>query len=361
MTSGTEAPPLERARTVEFVTRVRERFMAACERAGARGFHYHLAGQGLTLTLAGDALVPLLTPALAHLAVAAREDGLTICAWDGQSTGIAAPPPAWTSEDYYGSGAIRGLAEGGVRAAFDTWLGLLSVYDRERSVAYVWLRDARQAPITIGGTPLRVVFQWWADASDRALVHAAAVGVGGGAAIIAGASGSGKSTTALIALDRGFPYLGDDFVLVEPEPTPRVHALYGSAKIDERTLAARAPALSAAVHARERAPHEKLLLFIHQYRHHRGHASLVPTLPVAALLLPVITGRAGSRLVPAGPGEALKALVPGVLPFPGTRPAAIARLARLARRVPAFRFELGHDADGITAALHALGTAGTHP
>jgi hypothetical protein len=333
----------------DFVRQVHDRFLAACRRAGRREFHYRIAGEAMSLAVAGDALASALTPALAHLTAPPGEDSLTICAWDGSSTGVAPPVPAWTGDDYYGNGAVRGFDAGCVRAAFDPWLGLLSLYDADRRRAFVWLRDSRRVPITIAGTPLRVVFQWWADQSHRVLLHAAAVGVEGAAILIAGASGSGKSTTALVALTHGFSYLGDDFVLVEPEPDARVHALYNSAKIDEATLAARFPGLQAAVHARERAPHEKHLLFVHAW----SPGALRTDLPVAALLLPVVSDRIDSRVAAAGAGDALKALVPGLLAFPGMRSPAVERLARLVRRVPSFRLDLGRDSAGIASTLRA--------
>jgi hypothetical protein len=329
------------------VERAHDAFLSACRRTARLDHSYNIAGRGISLSVAGHALDAALTPALAHVMADQAHADLTICAWDGASSGVAPPSPAWSPEDYYGNTAIRGFAEGRVRAAFDAWLGMLSLYDVERGLAVFWLRDASQVPITIAGTPLRIVFQWWADTHDRLLVHAAAVGTSQHAVLIAGPSGAGKSTTALVGLMSGLRYAGDDFVLVEPDPEPRVHALYNSAKIDDDTLAARFPDLGRAIHDRGREPYEKQLLFIHAH----WPSQIVMSVPVRAILLPAMSGKAASRLTPAGSGDALRALVPGVLPFPGMRHPAVDRLGRFVRRVPSYRLELGESTPGIANAL----------
>jgi hypothetical protein len=347
MTPAIEIRRPDPAGAVQFVDQVHDAFVRACSRTGRVEKHFQVAGSRFSLALAGTALEPVLTPAFAHLRTPPAGEGLTIHAWDAHSTGISPPPPVWSRVNYYGNSEVRGFAGGRICAAFDVALGMLSVYDIERRMAFVWLRGSRPVPVAILGTPLRIVLQWWADEHDRVLIHAAAVGTAEGAVVIAGASGAGKSTTALLALTRGLLYLGDDFVLVQPEPLPRVHALYCSAKIDADTLAERFPALRATTYSVERGPGEKQVLFVHSSRPHQ-----VPTsLPIRAVLLPVITNRASSRLIATGSGDALRALVPGVLPVPGMRRFAVGRLARLSRKVPAYRFELGRDAGGISDTL----------
>ena len=344
-----ESPAAGGAVDVAFVDRAHEAFRAACRQAGRSEQHFQIAGSGFSLLIAGPQLRAALTPALSHLAASPASDRLTICAWDGAATGVAPPLPPWSGDDYYGHGGIRGFEAGPVRAAFNPTLGLLSLLDVTRNLAIVWLRDARRVPTTIAGTPLHIVFQWWADRLNRVLVHAAAIGVNGKALIVAGPSGAGKSTTALTALEHGAEYLGDDVVLVDPEPEPRVHSIYSSAKIDETTLAERFPHLASTVYPQDRAPGDKHVLLLHP---RTGRWTL--SLPIAAVLLPVVVARAGSRTVPVGSAEIVRALIAGILPFPGKQTAAVARLARLARRVPGYRLELGRESAGVASVLESL-------
>ena len=66
------------------------------------------------------------------------------------------------------------------------------------------------------------------------LVHASAVERGGRAMIMCGDSGSGKSTLAAMLGERGWRFMGDEFVLLEPEsglafPFPRLVSLKNEA------------------------------------------------------------------------------------------------------------------------------------
>ena len=61
--------------------------------------------------------------------------------------------------------------------------------------------------------------------SGRTPVHAAGVMVGGTAVALIGRSGSGKSSLALAAAQRGLPVLSDDTLYVQHEPRFRVWAL----------------------------------------------------------------------------------------------------------------------------------------
>lgn len=310
--------------------------------------HYVVADRPIALSFAGDALVPDLVPAMQHLqATTTAEPALTIGIWDGTSTGEMPPAPTF-SQGYRGNTELLEYSDARIQAAFDSWLGMLSLYDAERKLALFWLRDTSHVPITLVGTPFRIVLQWWASALDGQLIHAAAVGTETGAVVISGPSGAGKSSTALAALESGLLYLGDDFVLVQPGTPPRVSSLYCSAKVDDHTLATRFPGLRDSIHARPRLAAEKEVLFAHA----RWPGQLRRELPLRAILLPTVTGGTESRLVPLGAPDALRSLLPGILPFPGQRQDAVARLARVSRQVPTYRFELGHDSRGVARALH---------
>ena len=65
---------------------------ALANSGGARDFYYRLAGQTTRLRFAGNALVPYLTRALAHLFVPPTEKpDFTICLWESLTTGRPLP------------------------------------------------------------------------------------------------------------------------------------------------------------------------------------------------------------------------------------------------------------------------------
>src|ERR1019366_3211194 len=76
------------------------------------------------------------------------------------------------------------------------------------------------------------LFHWWMESKDCQLVHGAAIGSGGEAVLITGKGGLGKSTTAVSCLTQGLQYVGDDYLVVALDPSPRVHSLYSTAKLN---------------------------------------------------------------------------------------------------------------------------------
>ncbi len=69
------------------------------------------------------------------------------------------------------------------------------------------------------------------------LIHAAAVVIGGGAVLVLGTSGAGKTTSCLLLVQRGASFLADDVAAVEiREGQPFVHPGSALANVDERAL-----------------------------------------------------------------------------------------------------------------------------
>jgi hypothetical protein len=73
---------------------------------------------------------------------------------------------------------------------------------------------------------------------DRHPVHAAAVGHGGHALLLAGPSGTGKSTVAWLCHEAGLDLLGDDHVRVQLAPSLRVWGWPGRVRLAPGTAAA---------------------------------------------------------------------------------------------------------------------------
>jgi hypothetical protein len=97
--------------------------------------------------------------------------------------------------------------------------------------ALSWIDDVAHEPPYVRFRPLAEIFSAWFPTQGMVLLHAAAVGDRHGAVLLVGNGGSGKSTTAVSCSQAGIGFLADDFCLLEPGPTPRVHSLYRSAKL----------------------------------------------------------------------------------------------------------------------------------
>ncbi|KAK0358481.1 hypothetical protein LTR94_035283, partial [Friedmanniomyces endolithicus] len=74
------------------------------------------------------------------------------------------------------------------------------------------------------------------------LLHAAAVERGGRAIVMTGESGAGKSTLATLLGARGWRFMGDEFVLLDPA-TGMIHAFPRLVSLKNRAIAAVAAAL----------------------------------------------------------------------------------------------------------------------
>src|SRR4029450_897203 len=96
---------------VGFFHTVHQAFERAERTAGDRvDRFYKIGGHTVRLRFAGSALVPLIVPALEHLATqASSAPALTICLWDSDSTGMEKPPPPpWSWGEYAPRGELHG-------------------------------------------------------------------------------------------------------------------------------------------------------------------------------------------------------------------------------------------------------------
>jgi hypothetical protein len=329
-----------------FFKMVRDAFRTAEKQAGGSlSRYYTIAGHAVRLKFAGDALAPLLTPALEHLAAPAdsvRAD-LTICVWDSESTNTPMAPRPWGAEDCIARGDIRGYKNECVDLALSADVGAVSLLDARENMGVFWIRAATQVPTYERGAPLRSILHWWMRRHGRLLIHAGAVGFRGKGVLLVGKGGSGKSTSALASMIKGWHYLSDDYCLLATEGMPRVFSLYNSAKLTAAHLM-NFPALQGTVSNPTELADEKALLYLHDHMPDRMTAEL----PVNVILLPRVTGLPETRLFSASPTVALRALAPSSLfQLPGTGRFEFQALADFVKRVPCFHLELGTALDKI--------------
>ena len=105
-------------------------------------------------------------------------------------------PPPWTTGDYLSRGEIARYNDERFRVVFNLDSGVLSFYDADRQIGLWWTQDFAQLPLYERAAPFLLLFHWWHSLRREGsfLLHAAAIGTkNGGALLLAGRSGSGKS------------------------------------------------------------------------------------------------------------------------------------------------------------------------
>ena len=313
--------------------------------AGVRGEvvrAYRIADTPVCLRFAGEALIPEITPAFAHLAVSdPTGTALEVCLWDTASTGVEMPPPPCAVADFTSRGNIWGLDDPRYRSAFHWGECSVSLMDRDAGIACFWVRDHRTLPCWAVSSPLRSILHWWLETHGMQLIHAAAVGTPaetpGGGVLLPGRGGSGKSSTALECLRAGMRYVADDYLAVALDPEPRAHSLYATAKVDEAGLEHFAD-LAAEAAPRREPGWDKTVLFLTGAFGDR----LAMDLPIDRVLLPSVSGEPRSELAPARALDVEQAIAFETLAHLPHAGAATARtLIRLSREVPHAALRLG--------------------
>ncbi len=305
-------------------------FLSSTEKGEYKSY-YRLAGFVICLHFASIDLVNRLGPALEHLRIEASESvDFTICIWNDS-------PISWP----YVSRAMRGEVTGYNTDRFytvaDIHTQVLHLFDKERNLALY--RIQTKLPWWIGGSPFQLLFHWWLQTKGFQLTHAAAVGYPQGAVLMAGKSGSGKSTTSLSCMKAGMQYLGEDYCLVGNKSPLQVHSIYNSAKIEERTLQW-FPELKAHVANTWRSEKEKAFFYHHTFQPQK----ILLSSPLKAILSLQIEPDQESWLEPIASHEVLAPLTASTLwQLTHTGPPVFHHLKKVAESLPCYRLHLGAD------------------
>jgi hypothetical protein len=302
------------------------------------------------LRFAGPALVPALTPALAHLEIEPEEPALTVYLWDSASAGVRMPPPPWSTTAYGVRGSITGYDEGGFHTVFDVNSKTLLMMDVERSLGLYWQPSADLLPSWASSYPLQLILHWWATRQGLQLVHAAAIGLADGGVLITGKGGCGKSTANVACLQSELLSAADDKVIVGRQPGPVAYSLYNTIHLRPDTLPW-FPHLAQALDADAPLEREKVVAFLHDHLPEK----LIPRFPIRAILVPRVSGLGETRIGPLSPAAALAALAPTTLfQVQGEREAAFRSMSWLVKAVPCYELEAGTDLPGIPEAILRL-------
>jgi hypothetical protein len=202
--------------------------------------------------------------------------------------------------------------------------------------------------------PLARLLLNWHNDRNVPIIHTALVARSNNGVLVAGKSGSGKSTSSLACIIGGFDYLSDDYTGLQLRRDGAFvgHSLYNSVFLNTNHLEWFGELAPYAI--RGRLPHEeKSAVLLSQVLPQR----LARAVPIRALVTARVTNGSATRLQRASKGEALLALGPSSLLQVQRRSFGVsgfARLAEVVERIPCFRMELGSDLSSIPQCIHDL-------
>jgi len=354
---------LQRTATTPAVEAICDRLDAWFEAGAATPTttHHSVAGHRIAVTApAGTdaaALVAALPPAAAD---ASGKPALHVKLWRGESA-AAAPFVANLVESLNSSwstlcgprGEVVDLHTETTTAIFDPGGHVLSVIDRPRGRAWAVKIDDHPYPFWEVGAPLRFILHDHFSRHGLQVVHGAAVGDDGGALLVVGKGGSGKSSTALAAAAHGLRYLGDDYCLVDPAD-PTVHALYRTGKLVGSEDVDRLPAYrgrSINADSFERGGSGKGVFLVDAV--YAG--SFSASRPLRAIVLPRIDSGCATHARPGLRGDALAALFPSTVgQLPGAGQEDARNVERLVASLPAYDLHVGGDPRGAAEAIREI-------
>lgn len=258
------------------------------------------------------------------------------------------PPALWREDAGFSSRDFdRILDAGNIRGFYHHDAPSWQFYDRATATGVLTLPGPLDIPPWESGSPFRLFLHWAYAAASMRLTHAATLGLGGYGALIAGASGSGKSSTALAGLLNGLDSVGDDYVLVEQGARVVAHSVFTVFKQDREGLR-RAGFARSDVDAAELNWHGKVEFDAARL----SPKGLADRMEIGALLIPEIARLRCTEIERDTVRRAALSLAPsGVFQLPGDTSEGFRFLTGLVRRLPAFRVRLSEDPAEIADAI----------
>jgi hypothetical protein len=349
-----------------FFRLMHEAFLEAEQQVGGSvEYDYQIGGQTVRLRFAGEAMIPRITRAFAHLAAPSTPTPeLVVCLWDSASTGRRLPllvssllrllKRTWL-EDRGVRGEILEYNSSRIRTALHGHNNnILSLLDLKQHLGVYWVADSRDIPWYETGAPLRTLLYWWFSHYGQQILHGGAVGTEAGGVLLAGRGNSGKSTTALASLDSSLLYAGDDYTLVATAPQPFVHSLYNTAKVKGQADLQRFPWMAARICNADHieTEGEKPMMFLHEHQPQK----IISGFPLKALVLPrFIPGTEKCKVIPVAPESAFKAIAQSTIPqLTGAGSEALRAMSHLVHQVPCYLVGLGADLGDIPKVILEL-------
>lgn len=332
-------------RCQSFFSLLEDNFQKAGAQTNIINRFYRIGSQILCLRFAGTALFNSTTEALKCLEIEFNtQPDVIINCWDSVSTDIFMPPPPWDSSAQTIRGDIKGYNNTRFATAYVHFDVVLHTFDRETKQGFFWTHDAKKLPFYFAGSPIRPLLHWFCRLQGLHLLHAAGIGNSNGGILIAGRSGSGKSTSSLLSLVAGFDFVGDDYIAVGLSPSPTIYSLYNTAKVDKSGLVDIQHIASSIGYLGETPEHEKAMMFFEPSK----STLLKKQLPLKAILTGKVTSEAHTSISRISAVEATMALVPTTMAqIPGVYEEILSFVKQLTNLIPCYRIDFGSNLSEI--------------
>lgn len=302
---------------------------------------------GLVIRLRGvGTVLERMLPAFEHhtLADAATaEPDLTVLIWDLSVTGHR---PHLAGDVFHVDGDHDESRSGGEqRVRYDWPQQAIQVWDADSATGYWVIEDPDRLAWWEEAAPLRPMLAWFLTAHGRYFAHGAAVAVDDRAVLLVGPGGSGKSTTALRCQRAGLDYLGDDYCLVGTFGDGDDHvvaSLYRTAKLRPVD----GPGFEAELARNEEG--RKIVLTVDAA--HGG--AVIERARLVGVASVEVGDTATTEFIAGRAGVVMQALAPTTFEqLPGVGARSLRAFAAMLRSVPTGTMRLGHDPDGVVAAV----------
>ncbi len=215
---------------------------------------------------------------------------------------------------------------------------IFSMVDTLSGRAWYYVTRASRIPFYEKAAPMRMILHWLCEMFGSTMVHAAAIGYHSKAALLAGRSGTGKSTTALLAAQNGFRFLGDDYVVLDNSIKPVVFSAYNSIKFRWDML--ERLSLSETLIVNDPEKDEKGYFYMQRI----WNNNLIRKMPLEMILLPMIEKRSKTTFTRISPARGLLALsASSIFQMPGSGQTTLKRLADILRDIPVYQMSMGTD------------------
>ena len=327
-------------------------YLSATEQVGEISIDVGIAESCVRLCFAGNALVEPIMAALDHRRIRHHGDpDVTIGLFDFFSTGLRPAAVDLLNQRVLTDGASWGWSEHGLHLLYQRSPSLVvQTFDAARQRALFWISDASELPAWDRCKPLLQALHWSLARGPWQPIHAGAVCGAHGGVLLGGKGGAGKSTTALSCVRAGWRYAGDDYVLVNTRPKPRVENVFSSARLWDDMLV-RFPELHGTLANPDACSQQKADLRLADRMPRQDFVGF----PLRAILLPRVSQGSHSVTRPASNAQALLALAPTTLLMLYANSSKVfKRIAELVNALPAFWLDLGTDLDVVPLAIEDL-------
>ena len=326
-----------------------EAFCAAAHRAPDLVIegHYRIAGYPVLVRVAGTQAAADVDKALCHLRATEEEaPELTIEIWSDDEVG----PLGWAPwpEDADTNGTIT--ISKNDRFILTQRPSSVMLLDRCESRIVGCLRGRDRIFQDERARPFHRLLSIWLNDRDIQFIHSGLVARGSEGLLLAGKSGSGKTSASIACYLGGLTFLSDDYVALQAldERTFVGHSLYATCLIDRIE---RFPSLVPFAHTPNYDFETKHSIYLTD---HPG-GSFASDIRLAAIILPNVVNKPHTTYRPAKPMEAMLSLAPSsIWILPGAAGLSLEKLSGLVTTVPSFWIELGWDGSQIAPTVERI-------